>query len=189
MCDNNESSFAVIEQVPVVASFTSVDSLNLDINNSVQFVSNTQNAISNYWDFGTGQDFSNLSSPTFLYKETGTYNIKLFVSSSTGCMDTAYKTLNVFSKTVGLPNLGVPIKSFLLRSFDNNFFVITMQFEKEVSLKAQLIDASGSLLNSYQLQQSKELELKIDLKDYAKGVYFLTILSERGKQVVKLPVQ
>lgn len=56
--------------------------------------------ITNYlWDFGvpgTNNDTSTISNPTYVYSDTGTYRIKLRVSSSMGCADSAFADVKVY---------------------------------------------------------------------------------------------
>ncbi|MEX6688530.1 PKD domain-containing protein [Danxiaibacter flavus] len=52
-----------------------------------------------YWDFGVKASTSDTSSeptPTYTYKDTGTYILKLRVSSSSGCSDSTTSTVKVY---------------------------------------------------------------------------------------------
>ncbi|MBO9658463.1 MAG: PKD domain-containing protein, partial [Chitinophagaceae bacterium] len=50
--------------------------------------------LSYVWDFGDGGS-SSLPSPSYVYGATGTYNVSLTVSSSSGCRDTVRSTVSV----------------------------------------------------------------------------------------------
>ncbi|MFM1829485.1 MAG: hypothetical protein RL624_1726 [Bacteroidota bacterium] len=55
----------------------------------------TNGFISNYyWNFGDGTT-SSVSNPTHLYANPGVYTVMLITSSSVGCADTAFKTINI----------------------------------------------------------------------------------------------
>ncbi|MFN5069675.1 MAG: PKD domain-containing protein [Bacteroidota bacterium] len=68
---------------------------------TVNFINNSENATSYFWDFGTGvtSDTSNQFQPTFTYTDTGSYTIQLIAFSTNGCIpsDTAYTTVVVFN--------------------------------------------------------------------------------------------
>ena len=75
------TSFA---QVPD-ASFT-VNQQSGCIPLSVQFINTSVNAVSYFWDFGNG-NFSTAQNPTNIYLNTGSYNVKLIATSSSGQSD------------------------------------------------------------------------------------------------------
>ena len=189
MCDNNESSFTINQQISPNANFTSVDTVYLDASPSVHFVNNSGNYTLSYWDFGTGQDFSNSDSPVFSYNSLGDYNVSLVVTSATGCTDTSFKTLRVFSGIVGLANFDITEHAFLLKTLNRNLFVVTAQFDKATTINIQLVDASGRVIKDYGRDISNNLNIEIDLNNYAKGIYYLNIVTEAGKKAIKLPVQ
>ncbi|CAN5434245.1 hypothetical protein BH09BAC5_BH09BAC5_01240 [soil metagenome] len=63
-----------------------------------------------YWDFGTGSDYSNLQDPSFLYPDTGYFNVMLIVSAPNGsCPDTAYATVFISPELlIWIPNAFTP---------------------------------------------------------------------------------
>jgi len=189
MCDGSEASFAINEQIPVQASFISVDTVYLDLSASVQFMNTSANLASSYWNFGTGQDYSNYDSPVFSYSLPGSYGVSLIVTSQTGCQDTASKTLTVLTGMVGLTSLDPDSKPFVVKSLDNNLFVIAATYNKENSWSAELHDAAGRVMIEYGKHTAKDLELQIDLEGAVPGVYFVTIISNTSKRVIKLPVK
>ncbi|MEP7263184.1 MAG: PKD domain-containing protein [Bacteroidota bacterium] len=74
--------------------------LNCD-DNSVTFVNQSQNAASYFWNFGdtaTLADTSHLFSPTYLYPDTGIYNVQLVAYSGIqpACNDTVTGTVYVY---------------------------------------------------------------------------------------------
>ncbi|WP_317896887.1 fibronectin type III domain-containing protein [Aurantibacillus circumpalustris] len=188
MCDNNESSFTINQQISPLANFTSVDTLYLDASPSVQFTNNSANSISSYWDFGTGQDFSTSDSPLFSYNLEGTYDVNLVVTSSTGCADTAFKTLRVLSNLVGINNISATNNNFLVKSLNNNSFGISTHFDDVTFINAQIADASGKIVLRFEPQTTNNLNLEFSLNNSAKGIYYLSVTTTTGKKVVKLLV-
>ncbi len=65
---------------------------------SVDFDNQSENAPNYSWDFGdpsTTQDVSNQQSPTYVYPDTGLYQIQLIAGPNELCADTSYSTVYV----------------------------------------------------------------------------------------------
>ncbi len=64
----------------------------------VQFTDTTIGAV-NYWewDFGDGSPIDYIQHPTHTYQLGGTYNITFIAGNSSGCLDTLYTTIDVFT--------------------------------------------------------------------------------------------
>ena len=54
------------------------------------------NITSYYWSFGVTGATSTLADPTYTYPDTGTYTLKLLVSNTTGCTDSASSPVKVY---------------------------------------------------------------------------------------------
>lgn len=78
----------------VQAAFTASDTYTLCPPLSVQFTNNSINAAQNNWDFGDGAH-SIIPSPMNIYTHSGLYTVRLIVTNSYGCKDTAWGTINV----------------------------------------------------------------------------------------------
>ncbi len=65
-----------------------------DILNPTIMINNTSSVGSYIWNFGDGYT-SNSSYPVHVYGDTGTYQIQLIVTTSHGCIDTAYGTIHI----------------------------------------------------------------------------------------------
>ncbi len=100
--DNNCSYDTVVQQVTVLpspdAQFNSNN--NVCIGDTILFNSTSSISsgwIAGYaWDFGDG-DTSILQNPTHTYGTSGTFIVKLVVTSSNGCQDSAFQTINILS--------------------------------------------------------------------------------------------
>ena len=72
------------------------------INDSVTF-NNTSNiasgSLSYYWDFGNGNS-STSANPKVLYSKTGSYSVKLVVTSNWGCKDSSTTTVNIYDAPI-----------------------------------------------------------------------------------------
>jgi len=68
---------------------------------SFQNQSSSSAIIGYHWDFGVKNsttDTSTQPTPTFIYTDTGVYNVKLIVFASGGCQDSATSIVNVYPK-------------------------------------------------------------------------------------------
>lgn len=79
------------------AIFTSLDSACLG--KDIKFTDNSNGFVRPikawFWDFGNGA-LDNQKDPTYLYKATGTFDVRLYVTSSEGCIsDTAIKSITI----------------------------------------------------------------------------------------------
>ncbi len=69
----------------------------------------------NFGDLSTLADTSSLSNPTYQYAAPDSTIVSLIVSSSKGCVDTAYKTIAINGK----PDMLLPFKDTLICSIDS----------------------------------------------------------------------
>lgn len=68
---------------PSISADFSVDALNGCAPLEVQFTNLSENAVTNYWNFGDGNG-SNQESPTHTYQTAGTYDVSLWIYSGNG---------------------------------------------------------------------------------------------------------
>lgn len=62
------------------------------LGNRIDFINQSKNGVSYLWYFGNG-DTSRLLNPSYLYKNAGSYKVKLVVISVNGCKDSITKTI------------------------------------------------------------------------------------------------
>lgn len=63
---------------------------------------NTSSSGNYLWDFGDGSATSSITDPSHVYFDTGSYQVNLYVASQYGCIDSAYKIINVFEPIVDI---------------------------------------------------------------------------------------
>ena len=83
--------------------------------------------VSYYWDFGvatTNADTSHLASPSYTYELPGSYQVKIVVTTETGCQDSLIRTVVVFP----YPDAGF--------SFDNACFNESIQFFNQTNIES-----------------------------------------------------
>jgi hypothetical protein len=189
MCDNNTSVFALTPIVIPIASFLSEDTTNLAFGAAVNFTNTSTNSTSDYWDFGDGVGFSTATSPVYNYTTVGTFTASLISTSSTGCNDTTSKKIIVVSD----PFAGIISyqnnSSLIVKTIDLNEYLIQQKLDGNTDLNFKVTDATGRLIMDYGNSKSDKIELRVDLRNYAQGIYFLTILANNQPTIVKLPVK
>ncbi len=75
---------------------------NLCSGGKIRFQNKSQFAKTYLWDFGdptTNADTSQLPNPTYFYRDTGTYKVRLIADPNTSCSDTAYALFKVYDST------------------------------------------------------------------------------------------
>lgn len=188
-CDNNSTTFIINPVIVPVASFTSDDSTDLNWGGLVNFVNTSTNSSNDYWDFGDGIGTSNNTSPSYNYNSVGVFIAKLISTSSTGCNDTVTKSILVTNRlAIGIQtyNNSNPL---LVHTLSDNQYLIEQQLDSETNLSFELRDVSGKVITNYGTLRSDKINLSIDLRDKAKGLYFLTILANNNPVTIKLPVK
>ncbi len=75
---------------------------NLCSGGKIRFKNISQYAKTYLWDFGdptTNADTSRLANPTYFYKDTGTYEVRLIADPNSSCADTTYALFKVYDST------------------------------------------------------------------------------------------
>lgn len=69
-------------------------------NSTLQFISNSTQAINHHWNFGDGTQSTD-SATSHTYVSQGSYQLQLIVSDDIGCRDTLSKAIDVYNPTAG----------------------------------------------------------------------------------------
>lgn len=188
-CDNNSTTFVLNPIIVPTAAFTSEDSTDLNWNGLVNFVNTSTNSANDYWDFGDGVGTSTSASPSYNYSTVGTFLAKLISTSSTGCSDTVTKSILVTNR------LAIGIQTYtnsnplLIHTLSDNQYLVEQKLDSEMNLSFELRDISGRIVTNYGNIKADKINLAVDLRDKAQGVYFLTITANNKPTTVKLPVK
>ena len=133
-------------------------------NNICNFISESQNAFSFYWDFGDG-NFSDTENPQHVYEETGEYLIKLKLCNN---CDTILIEKNILIESVGISENENKISVYPNPFKDE----IIIDFANADNSLIQIFDICGKLIYSQKTSQNKN---KIDTREFSSGVYFVII--------------
>ena len=188
-CDAKDSTFTLNVIENVFAQFSSVDTTYLSSGASVLFNNTSTNSVNDSWDFGDGFGFSLLANPNYNYNSAGIYTVSLIASSSSGCLDTAYKSIVVVPDIVTGILFQIIDESFIVKTMNENEFLIQGFLNSDESLNFKLFDALGKLIVDYGNLNSKEVNLSVNLKEFKAGVYFLNVNGIKAQKTIKLPVK
>ena len=188
-CDNNSSSFFINSIILPTAVFASPDSVNIANSSNISFTNTSVNATSYLWDFGDNAGTSLLYSPVYGYYTPGVYTISLISTSIDGCSDTIYKPLVITANSVGFNQKNNNLSGILIKTLDNNLFLIEGNFVNAKTIDCTLQDVNGKLLLNYETIYNNYFTLPVNLQNYSSGTYFITIIAENEKKVIKLPVR
>lgn len=187
-CDNRDSVFSIVPVEIVSAQFSSIDTTYLSNGANVIFNNSSTNAINNTWDFGDSFGFSSSFNPTYNYTSAGIYTVSLIATSNSGCLDTAYKSVVVIADVTGLSSQNI-IGSLILKTLDQNEFLLEGIANDESNLNFKLYDALGKLIKDFGNFNSEEIHLPLNLKEYKVGVYYLNITGTKNNKTIKLVVK
>ena len=102
-------------------------------------------SLGNYlWNFGDGSSTSSLSNPSHVYFDTGSYQVKLYVVSPYGCIDSAQTTINIFQPIVdiGVVNNGINksgSKWLMKALFKNNGNLTINELDVKLNLQGKSV--------------------------------------------------
>lgn len=188
MCDNNQSSYTIVQQEPILASFSCIDTCFLAQNPVIQFTNTTTSAVYQNWNFGDNSGTSSAFAPNYQYAASGVYTVSLIAHSNSGCVDTAFKTVVVSALYLGIKNNSIENNDFVIKMFENNKFMIEKNITGVNELSYFLTDASGRRILNENNTQTSKINIELDLNEFKSGIYFLTINLNGKHTVIKLPV-
>jgi PKD repeat protein len=188
MCDHDESSYVINEQVPPTAAFSCADTLDLDVTPSLTFTNSCVNSVLYFWTFGDGNTSTSML-PTHYYSSPGDYQIKLLAWGPSGCADTVTKLIHVKGNAVGINSSGINTSDLIVKTIGVNEYIFQQTFNAGETLSFKLHDASGRLVSDYGSITSTQIVLPVDLRSYSPGMYFMTVSRGEAKKVIKLPVK
>lgn len=172
LCASDTLKFVVIMKANATANFATVNANVSDI----IFTNTSTDAVSYAWNFGDGTQ-SSAASPTHTYTSNGTFNVQLISTHLNGCSDT-------INKQVTIQHLGLDINTAnaSIRVYPNPVSdILFISNEKMEQLNVQVMDINGRLI--YATDQSNNNSLiEIPTQTWNKGLYFVTVSSENGKQ-------
>lgn len=134
-----------------------------------------------YWDFNDGAT-SNLQHPYHNFNASGTYNVCLTITDTTGCDSTYCDDVTVTCGTASLPeNIqnSTDLKVNVYPNPGSGAYIV------ELSEKANIVVYNVSGRKIFDQRDCKG-KTPLDITSEAKGVYFLQVVSDQQSKTVKI---
>lgn len=150
---------------------------------NIQFNGNSANTNVTYsWDFGDGNT-SNQQNPTHQYQAMGSFQVCLTVSNGL-CATTTCQDVTV-SAPVGVEDALFAQSVNVYPNPNNGSFSVSFDLPKALDLRVEVYAVTGQKLVDRELNAVRALIEDVDISDYAKGMYFLKITSDKGNEMIR----
>ncbi len=152
---------------------------------NVSFTDSTENSPQGWtWDFGDGKGASNQPSPLYIYDASGTYNVCLTTTNIAGS--------NMICSSVTVSNGSTPNginpknANALFEAYPNPASqIINITINKGEAVKYIIIcDVNGK-----EVFRSNEMIESINTSNFARGIYNLTVNTNKGLAVQRIVIQ
>jgi len=140
-------------------------------------------SLGNYsWNFGDGSPISSQYNPSHIFFDTGSYQVKLYVVSQFGCIDSAQSTINIFEPIVdiGIINNGINKSGnkWLMKALFKNNGNLTIN-ELDVKLNLQGKSVLYERISSLNLLPGSSIEYEFnssfDAGDYSPSYFCVEV--------------
>lgn len=157
----------------VVANFDVVDTV-VDVNSgNVYFTNNSTNADGYYWDFGNGQNSTDVN-PWTNYSQTGVYQVMLVALNGVCPNDTSYVNIHVMD----LSNVTDYVESQVSIYPNPTTTNITVKLPLEYVTELRVFNAQGQCVDVIQPTSSTVI---MPTQKWAKGMYQLVFITNEGE--------
>ncbi|WP_343604200.1 PKD domain-containing protein [Fluviicola sp.] len=171
-CASDTLWFHVSYRDPVVASFSSA----LITVGEMSFTSSSVNGETFLWNFGDGVS-SSQENPVHAYASNGTYSVQLIVTDAFGCSDTIVQQVLIESLAVTEHDL-----TDYVTVYPNPFSgKLVIENHLPNGITVEITDAQGKKIRMLNTQEN---EIILDTEKWSTGVYFVTCISDDGKNSV-----
>lgn len=153
----------------------------------VQFTDQSNGGATGWtWLFGDGLS-STAQSPLHTYQAFGTYNVTLIVTNG-NCRDTLVQTI-VVNGFVNIEDEDFAQSMQIWPNPSTGLFHLAIEFAKPKGLSYEVMDLSGKILLSEQVNAASLVERDIDLSGMAQGMYILRLKAGDRQVFHKLVVE
>jgi PKD repeat protein len=167
-------------QIGLSAGFTTnTDTVILSGLGNVQLTNTSTNATQYSWDFGDGTGADPTVNPIHVYSEVGTYTITL-TAINYNCTTTTTQTIIVEEFGVGI---GEILSNDHLNVYPNpntGLFTVDLELDEPSEIEIEMNNILGQEVYQTTLPKQQRWRKEFDLSSYVKGVYALSISTNKG---------
>ncbi|MEZ4686365.1 MAG: T9SS type A sorting domain-containing protein [Bacteroidia bacterium] len=183
-CTATDQVVVTRRAVPYNGSFTASDPVNQSpfayLGDPLTFTATAPSGTTSIlWRFGDGKTGSG-SPTTHTYQVLDTFAVRLIISDGQ-CSDTIYNNAGTRLNFVGIDeNLGVETR--IIPNPNDGRFTVRLNWTKLADAQLSIRDLQGRILDRRNLDAARSHQATFQLKDQAKGMYFLHIRQRMARQ-------
>ena len=181
-CSYTAYKYIHVESSPI-ASFTSA----YNSNNGVSTFTNTSTISTgtiNQFDWSFGDNLtSQIENPNHVYASTGTYTVKLIVTSIIGCSDTTTNSIIITPSTNNLEELGSISNVSIYPNPTSDNIAIEVKEKSDLNL----FDLAGNQI-SETIKVEQNSKHSLNLSNLSSGIYILKVQNEKNSKLYKIEV-
>ncbi len=173
-----------IYQLELTVNLVPIAGFSFETNEAeVTFTNTSSNASSYLWDFGDGNT-ETLENPIYTYAASGDYSVVLTAYNDYCGESTDTQSV---SATTRINSIEFGDIAMIYPNPSKGIFYFVTNNHLSNDLIVKIIDVNGQVVYAnYQITKTIE---KIDLRNYAKGIYFIQVRSEKYVKTKKLIIE
>lgn len=167
-------------QLGLTAAFsTNTDTVVLSGFGTVEISNSSLNAEEYLWDFGDGTGLDPTVDPIHVYSNEGTYTITL-TAINYNCTTTTTQTIIVVPFGVGIGELFADDQLTIYPNPNTGLFAVEIELDSPSDILIELNNVLGQRVYQTKVEQHRYWRKEFDLNSYVKGIYVLSVSTNKG---------
>ena len=167
-------------QLGLTAGFTTnTDTVVLSGFGTVEITNTSLNAEEYIWDFGDGTGVDPTVNPIHVYSNEGTYTITL-TAINYNCTTTTTQTIIVVPFGVGIDEIFSDDRLLVYPNPNTGLFAVEVELDAPSDISIDLNNVMGQQVYTTNVEQRSYWRKEFDLSSYVKGVYLLSVSTNKG---------
>jgi PKD repeat protein len=167
-------------QIGLSAGFnTNTDTVVLSGFGNVELTNTSTNATQYSWNFGDGTGTDPTVDPIHVYSEVGTYTITL-TAINYNCTTTTQQTIIVVEFGVGIGEILSNDQLSVYPNPNTGLFTVDLELDAASEIEVEMNNILGQEVHRSESPKQQHWRKEFDLSSYVKGVYVLSISTDKG---------
>ncbi|MGB0917283.1 MAG: PKD domain-containing protein, partial [Flavobacteriales bacterium] len=167
-------------QLGLTASFiTNTDTVVLSGLGTVEISNTSLNAEEYSWDFGDGTALDPTVNPIHVYSNEGTYTI-ILTAINYNCTTNVSQTIVVVPFGVGIEEAFSEEQLSVYPNPNTGLFTVEVELDEPSEISIDLNNVLGQRVYQQNADQRNYWRKEFDLSSYVKGVYLLSVSTDKG---------